>query len=259
MWINKKIIFGIILVLFLSACASKKIVSTAPVSEKELSRRDKKNVLEGIAANTLLFETFSTKAKTKLSLDNKSFNATLNIRIKHDEVIWISANAFLGIEAARIMITPDRIQIINRLQSTYIDKPFDYIYNFTSKELSFAELEDLFVGNSLNFYNNPTNIFLTQGDNYKITGSLEDLIYEISMGTDYNLTQTKLSENGKSQTLQFNYPKYGEVDSQSVPNAVNISLKAAKMNLAAEMKFEDISLNQDLSFPFTVPQQYKKI
>jgi len=259
MWIRKKKILGLILVLFLSACASKKIVSTTDMSEKEVSKKEKKNLLEGISENTLLFETFSTKAKTKLSLDNKSFNATLNIRIKHNEVIWISANAFLGIEAARIMITPDRIQIINRLQSTYIDKPFDYIYNFTSKELSFSELEDLFVGNSLNFYENPLNTIFSIGSDYKILGNLEDLVYEMSMGIDYSLKETKLSEANKEQTLQFSYQNYGQVDDQTIPNEVNINLKAAKMNLAAEMKFEDISLNQDLSFPFAVPERYKKI
>jgi len=259
MWINKKIILGLILALFLSACASKKIASTNDMNEREVSKREKKNLLEGIFDNTLIFETFSTKAKTRLSLDNKSFNATLNIRIKHNEVIWISANAFLGIEAARIMITPDRIQIINRLQSTYIDKPFDYIYNFTSKELSFSELENLFVGNSLNFYNNPSNTIFSQGSDYKILGNLEDLVYEMSMGADYNLKKTSLSENNKDQTLQFSYQNHSQVDEKTVPNEVNINLKAAKMNLEAEMKFEDISLNQDLSFPFSVPDRYKKI
>lgn len=259
MWINKKIILGLILILFMSACATKKIANTSNAIEKELSRKEKKNVLEGLTDNALLFETFSTKAKTKLSLDNKSFNTTLNIRIKHNEVIWISANAFLGIEAARIMITPDRIQIINRLQSTYIDKPFDYVYNFTSKELSFAELENLFVGNSLAFYSNPSNTFIGQGNDYKILGNLQDLVYEMIMGTDFNLKQTKLSEGNNSQSLNFSYQKRGQVDSKNVPLEVNINLKAAKMNMDAEMKFEDISLDQDLSFPFTVPDRYKKI
>src|SRR5690606_10107987 len=119
MLINNKMIFGLALVLFLGGCASKKAVTTGSNVEKEISRRDKKNLLNEISANTISFETFSTKAKTKLSLDNKSFNTNLTIRIKHDEVIWISANAFLGSEAARILITPDRIQIINRVQSTY--------------------------------------------------------------------------------------------------------------------------------------------
>lgn len=257
MWINKKIFLGLVIALFLSACASKKIASTGSLAEKEVSKRDRKNLMEEISSNTLLFETFSTKARTRLSLDDKSFNATLNIRIKHKEVIWISANAFLGIEAARIMITPDRIQIINRLQSTYVDKPFDYIYNFTSKELSFEELEDLFVGNSLDFYNNPLNTVVARANDYRIQGSIDELLYEMIVGPEYRLNQTKLTEG--TQTLQFDYSAYGETNLKSVPNALNIRLEAPKMKLDAELKYEDIQFDQDLSFPFTVPERYKKI
>lgn len=259
MSINIKTIVGFLLIIFLSACSAKKIATTTAINEKELSRKDKKALLDGIKSNELLFETFSTKAKTKLSLDDKSFNSTLNIRIKHNEVIWISATAFLGIEAARIMITPDRIQIINRLQSTYVDEPFDYIYNFTSRELSFQELESLFVGNSLNFYANPLNTIVIVNDNYKIFGEMDDLAFEMSLGSDYNLSQAKLSENNKNQTLQFNYPNYGMIQSQAIPNEVIINLKAPKMTIDAAMKYEDINLDQELSFPFAIPERYKKI
>ncbi|HUH19953.1 DUF4292 domain-containing protein [Albibacterium sp.] len=259
MWINKKIIAGVILLLFLSACSAKRVVSTSGGTVKELSRNAKKDLLSGVANSELVFNTFSTKARTQLSLDNKSFNATLNIRIKHNEIIWISANVFLGIEAARIMITPDRIQIINRLQGTYVDKPFDYIYNFTSKELSFEELESLFVGNSISFYSNPLNTFVGVDNQFKISGNLEDLAFEMDLGADYNLLQTKLSESNKSQTLQFSYPDYANIQSQAIPSTVNINLKAPKMDIDAAMKYEDTNLDQDLSFPFSVPERYKKI
>jgi hypothetical protein len=259
MWINKRTITGLLLLLFLSACSAKRMVSTPVGTAKELSRNEKRDLLTGIQNSELLFNTFSTKARTQLSLDNKNFNATLNIRIKHNEVIWISANVLLGIEAARIMITPDRIQIINRLQGTYVDKPFDYIYNFTSKQLSFEELEKLFVGNSIDFYSNPLNTVVGLNNQFKITGNLEDLAFEMDLGADYNLMQTKLSESNKSQTLQFSYPAYSTIQSQPVPNTVNINLKAATMNIDAAMKYEDTNIDQELSFPFTVPERYKKI
>src|SRR5690606_39018424 len=121
---------------------------------------------------------FITKARTKLNVDNKSFNATLNIRIKSKETVWISANAFLGIEAARIMITPERIQVLNRLQSTYIDRPFSYIYEFAGAEITFEDLENLFVGNLPAFYNNPANNHLIAANNYQITGNTASLGYE---------------------------------------------------------------------------------
>jgi len=259
MWTSKNSIIGAFLLLFVTACSTTKTVSTAGGSAKELSKKDKRSLVDAVSANALQYETFNTKAKTKLSVDNKSFSSTLNIRIKNNETIWISATAFLGIEAARIKITPDRIQILNRLQSTYIDKPFEYIYNYTTRELTFKELEDLLVGNTMDFYNNEFNQMLALDNSYLITGQLESLDFEMKFGENYSLKQTKLSEDNRSQTVQVDYNNYQEIESFRVPNQVKIGLKAEKVDLNAEMEYEDLRFNQSLEFPFSVPERYKKL
>lgn len=259
MWTSKNIVIGALLLLFVTACSTTKTVTTAGGSGKELSRKDKRDLVDAVSANLLEYQTFNAKAKTKLSVDNKSFNSTLNIRIKNNETIWISATAFLGIEAARIKITPDRIQIINRLQSTYIDKPFDYIYNYTTRELTFQELEDLFVGNTMGFYDNELNQMLGLGDSYLVSGKLENLDFEMEFEENYALKQTKLSESNRSQTMRIDYNDYNEIDSFTLPNQVKIGLKAEKIDLNAEMEYEDVRFNQNLEFPFSVPERYKKL
>lgn len=259
MWTSKNITLSVLLLLFLAACSTTKTVNTAGGAAKDLSKKNKREFLEAVAANTLEYETFNTKAKARLSIDNKSFNSTLNIRIKHNETIWISATAFLGIEAARIKITPDRIQILNRLQSTYIDKPFEYIYNYTTNELTFSELEDLLVGNTMGFYANDPNQTLALGTSYLILGELESLDFEMTFDENYSLKQTKLSEDSRGQTMRVDYGNYSEVESLRIPNQVKIGLKAEKIDLNAEMNYEDVHFNQDLEFPFSVPQRYKKL
>lgn len=259
MWTNRNVIIGIFLLLFTTACSTTKTVSTTGGVAKELSKKAKRDFMSAISANKLQYETFSTKAKTKLTLDNKSFNSTLNIRIKNNETIWISATAFLGIEAARIMITPDRIQIINRLQSTYIDKPFEYIYNYTARALTFNELEDLLIGNAMAFYDDEVNQILALEDSYLIMGQLENLDFEMKFGENYSLKQTKLSEESRSQRMQIDYKNFAEVEAFEVPKTVNISLVAKKADLNAEMEYEDIRFNKDVEFPFSVPTRYKRL
>lgn len=259
MWTRKYIGICAFFLLLVAACSTTKTVSTTAGAAKELSKKDKRSFVESVSANLLDYESFSTKAKTRLSVDNKSFNSNLNIRIKKGETIWISATAFLGIEAARIKITPDRIQIINRLQSTYIDKPFEYIYNYTTRELTFQELEDLFVGNSMSFYDNEINQTLALGENYLVLGELENLDFEMKYAANYYLQQTKLSEVNRSQSMQIDYDNYKEVDSFNVPGQVSIGLKAEKIDMNAEMVYEDVRFNQNLDFPFSVPERYKKL
>src|SRR5690606_40618446 len=99
MWTSKNSIIGAFLLLSVTACSTTKTVSTAGGSAKELSKKDKRSLVDAVSANALQYETFNTKAKTKLSVDNKSFSSTLNIRIKNNETIWISATAFLGIRS----------------------------------------------------------------------------------------------------------------------------------------------------------------
>ncbi len=259
MWTRKLILFGAVLILSAGACSSRKAANTSAGMAKELSKKETNALMEGIDNSRITYQSFNTKARTKLNVDNKSFNATLNIRIKNKEVIWISANAFLGIEAARIMITPDRIQIINRLQSTYVDRPFSYIYEFASRELSFEDLENLLVGNIPRFYENPESKHFIAANNYQITGTTPTLGYEIKLNPEFNILSALLSETSKDQNLLFSYESYQNVGERSVPAGVNLDLRAPKTKLNAIMSYDDISFNEQLSFPFQVPERYKKI
>lgn len=256
---NKKYPAIILLLLFLSSCAVKKpSVSKIEIGEA-VSRAEKKALITGLENTKILYTTFNGKAKTNLEVNNKSFNATLNLRIKHQESIWISVTAFLGIEVARILITPDRIQIINRLQSEYTDKPFDYIYNFTSDEMGFNDLENLLVGNKMRFAFNSDINFLHTSLGYEAQGNNGDLDFLMQFGKDYSLLQNKLYQQSTNQTLTSNYADFQEIAGLLVPKNIQILIMAEKLNLNAIMNYDNINLNQELSFPFQVPSGFKQI
>src|SRR5690606_13157953 len=75
------------------------------------------------------------RAKTRVEMGKSVHDVTLHVRIERDRAIWLSVTAILGVEAARILITPDSVKILNKLQGEYISKPFAYIYNYTNREL----------------------------------------------------------------------------------------------------------------------------
>src|SRR5690606_9829395 len=91
--------------------------------------------------------TFSGRAKTKIEMGKNIQDVTLNVRIERDKAIWLSVTAILGVEVARILITPDSVKILNKLQGEYIAKPFHYIYNYTNRGVTFAILQDLLMAN----------------------------------------------------------------------------------------------------------------
>jgi hypothetical protein len=244
--------------LILSACAVKKPKTSNIEVGKAVSSSEKKTLINQLEANQIIYSTFNGKAKTKLEINNKTFNATLNLRIKHQETIWISVTAFMGIEVARVLITPDRIKIMNRLQSEYTDKPFEYIYNFTGKEMGFDEVESLLVGNSLKFTFNPQADFFYTSLGFEVQGNYMDLDFVTQFGKDYTLLQNKFSQNGANQALTSNYDEFQEIMGQTIPRDVQILVKADKLELNAIMNYNNIGLNDELSYPFQVPSSFKQ-
>ena len=77
-----------------------------------------KDSLTGLINTPLNFTTFYGKAKADFSSERASGNVTVYIRMQKDSVIWISITGPLNIEGARVLITPDSVKIINKLEGT---------------------------------------------------------------------------------------------------------------------------------------------
>ena len=152
------------------ACRAKKeaapVVSTVPA---EVS--SKTESIRAITENAFGFKTLSAKAKIDFKLNNSSNGANLNLRIRNDEVIWMSITAIAGIEVARVMVTPDSIKVYNRLQGEYLAKPFSFISQYSNRKVDFKTLRNLIIGNS----------------NFKFNSKMKQLIYFMKRKTTQNL------------------------------------------------------------------------
>ena len=113
-------ILAVCCLLFLLSCKAKKPLAVRkPMADTTASVKaaDPRLLkINAIKSAQTVFNTFSGKARTKLTINGETNDVTLNIRIMRDKKIWVSITAIAGIEAARAIITPDSIMLINRLQ-----------------------------------------------------------------------------------------------------------------------------------------------
>ena len=172
-------------------------ITTKPAANPALAK------IAAIKSKQVAFNTFSGRAKTKLTFDGKSNDVTLNIRIQHGKKIWVSITALLGIEVARALITPDSIQVINRIQGVYIKKPFSYVYTYANREVNYLTVESLLVGNAINeLLNENSKIETAANGNTTISGSLQNLVYNLLIGSDFKVTRTSFANATARQSLQ---------------------------------------------------------
>lgn len=252
---------GILVLLLLTAfgCRTRKLtpVVVAPASAAEkITMLNKSEVLKQASGKQASFNTIHLKAKADLNINKNSNTVTMNIRMQKEKLIWISVSAPIIGEVARALITPDSIKIINKFESSYTRKPFSYIYQFTSKQVDFKTLQDIFVGNAMMGALSLSSQIDVNGEQTHIKGLLSDLAYLLIFNSNYNLIQSNLSDEKASQSLTVNYGDYKNIGEQEIPSAISIKSAAANKNIGMDLQYTYVGLNESLDFPFSVPKRY---
>ncbi len=213
--------------------------------------------MEAIRAVQTTFNTFSGKAHAALNISGNSYDVTLNIRIKRDERIWISVSV-LGIEGARMMITPDSVMMFERQHSTYVKQPFSYLKQSVGNEFNYKMIESALIGNAIPELLNENADLQSAPEGITITGSLQDFMYKLVTGPDMRVSQTNLDNHNAGQSLQLTNSTFIQVDTRVIPSQINISAADKEKTIKADLRYSKTVFDQPVEFPFTIPARYKE-
>ena len=161
MFIGRVINLGIVLLLLsIFSCKTKKAILSGPqISQQE--------AIDKLYNHNRNFEWFSAKGKMQFKSNVESGKGSINVRIRKDSVIWMNIKK-LGMEVARVLIEPDSIHIIYRLDRSFErGKLSDYTRSY-GLDLSFDKMQDFFVGNVI------------LGDSTKIESNIEEDFWHLS-------------------------------------------------------------------------------
>src|SRR5215213_2919594 len=149
---KKFLAIALLVSVIVIGCRSTKKIQTA-ISKKdttELVRVDNpkfdstgfiRDVYHKVINNRIDFNTFSAKIKVDYrGGDGKSYDFNAFLRMKKDSVIWVSVNAALGIEAFRVLITPDSVKVLNKLDKVAQLRSMDYLQELTQLPFDFYAL-----------------------------------------------------------------------------------------------------------------------
>lgn len=251
---NRYLFIFLSLGLLLGACKAKKI--RPQPAEQSAAEKDAAERLAAIKQGQVSFNTLAIKSKAMLSMNGNSNEVTINFRIVKDQKIWVSVTAIAGLEVARMQITPDSIFIINRLESTYIKKPFQYISNYTNEQINFGTLQSVLVGNIWDevFSQKPQIAVLE--NQLQLIGQSGSLAYRIRFNEIFKVTEISLQDTFSSQQLTVNYANFFLDADQIFPHQIKIQSAAGTNSVEADLKYTKIERDIALDFPFSVPKRF---
>ncbi|MHA4844084.1 DUF4292 domain-containing protein [Flavitalea antarctica] len=265
---------ALMFIVAITSCRSTKKLQTAiskrdslqvPVVESSADRKADsvrfiRQIFRTIDSNRVDFKTFSAKVKVDFEgKDGKKSDFNANIRLYKDSVMWISINALLGIEAFRVLITPDSVKVMNKVDKVIQLRSVSYLKEVAKIPFTFHDLQELLIGNPIYLDSNivsyrrePTGITLVSvGEVFKhfLTVSTNGFLPAQSKLDDINPVKTR--------TCYIGYGDYQMKNNKNFSAFRKITVvEASKLDI--ELQFKQIDFNVDLNIPFNIPRNYKK-
>jgi hypothetical protein len=254
---NFKLLFLGIAMLTFAACKSKKLVVAPPAVKIDTVNTGKAENLLLLKNNNISFLTLSLTGKAQLNMDGQENNVSVNIRMLKDKKIWMRVSAIANMEIARVLITPDSLLVLNRMQGVVLQKPFNYIHTYANREVTFKLLQDLLTGNAPEeFLGGDADLELQNGV-WLLKGTKNNLGFQILFNTLLKAGQTNLNHASAAQALKVVYGDYQKVNGSLFPSGMQLNSMSGTKKVDITFDFSKIESNVTLDFPFTVPKRFE--
>ncbi|MDF7812968.1 DUF4292 domain-containing protein [Hymenobacter sp. YC55] len=251
---SKRIALGLLIAATALSSCNRKIFPTT--SKQPSSARP---VPEAIRAKNVDFRFLSAKGKAQFEQQG----GNLNIRIRKDSVIWISAS-LIGFEGFRAYITQDSVQVLDKLHREYYAGDYAYLSKRLNVPVNFEMLQALLLGNYLAPISEQTAPKVTtegstQKVNYEQAGLLVEQLIELGQG---RVQQLAVRDTTTKNTVTVNYSDFQVLERNPSPFAHTATVTLQQGQTAPSkltITYRNVDVDKErLLFPFSIPKGYAR-
>ena len=234
----------------LQSCSKKITVFTRSTDAKDLNIK------------SLSFDYLTIKSKVEFKETHKTTNATAQIRMRKDSVIWFNLSGALGVQGVRGIITRDSVKILNKVEKKY----FTYDFKEVSKEfqfpIDFELIQAILVGDMPKPIEDG-NDAKSVGKKYIVKQNIDNFyITNYINKENMKLEEVNVTEKETDNSLKLLYKDFGTINEQGVPYSIFAALIHHNEfgELETQLTIDHIKLeasDKPIKFPFTVPKKYE--
>lgn len=238
---------SMVVVFLLSGCKKQQVFSD--------------NSGQKCVAKDAQFKYLSVKAKVKVDSEDLNQNFTLNLRIKKDEIIWLSASYI--IEGIRCYITPDSVRVIDRLKKQYYTYTFDDLSRQFNTRIDFQLLQSTLLGTLPKIKN--ADYAITSSQNECVL-TFQNNLFKLDnyiRNDIHKLSKLILKENATGNEMTLLYDDFKEDGKNIFPFNITSTIvennEGTKKTSSIELEYKKIKTSkQPIEFPFTVSDRYEQ-
>lgn len=247
-----------------SACTRRATPQTSPAAGASTPAMP-----AGVKASFTSFRYLTAKGKMQAELKGDKTSANVNLRVRRDSAVWLSAS-LLGIEGVRVLLTPDSVHVLNRLEKTYFVGSYAYLSRLLNVPVTFRQAQSLLLGDYLPAPSGVTPTVAPAAENgrqrvsYPAPGEAGLTIEQMLSVASGRLQQLKVSDAASAnRSLTVDYSDFRPLEGSDLPFAYNTFVQARQAGGAvstAAINYNKVDADRErLHFPFNVPRGYRRV
>ena len=254
--------FYILAVIFLVSCKSKavfvdtKTPATAVNADSALTSR---KIIQNHYNNKSDFSTLYIRASAKYMHEDDSQSVSAEVRIKKDEKILVSIRV-LGITMAKALITPKEVKYYEKINGTYFEGNYEALSQWLGTDLDFNKIQNMLIGRPIDDLTKGTYSFTETDKFYRLSAVEDQTEKSFSFEAEhFLLKKQEIIQPAKERSFEVNYPNFQDFASGIFPAGLKINALQKKGKTTITVDYNSIAFNEDLSFPYSVPDGYDRI
>ncbi|MCA8831869.1 DUF4292 domain-containing protein [Hymenobacter pini] len=248
---NRPVLVLLSALLLLGSCTRKLLPGKKPAATVPMP--------EAVKAANVDFRFLAAKGKAQFG--DQSGN--INVRIRKDSVIWISAS-LIGIEGGRIYITRDSVQVLDKLHKEYYAGDFAYLSQRLNVPVNFEMVQALLLGNYLappSAAVQPT--ITTEGSMQRINYEQAGLLVQQLVNLDRaRIQQLQVQVPANQNKLTVDYTDFRPLERSPQQFAYNTLVQVQQGQTpptTVTLTYRSVDVDKErLQFPFSVPKGYAR-
>ncbi len=255
---HKKLYKWIIIVFFgiLSGCVDNKASSSNPANLD----LDLKSVVKEIKQSENKFKNLRNRAKIQFDNGKTIQSINLNLRIKENEALWISASMLVPI--AKALITKNQFIFYEKFQRTYIDSPLNYKNKGVLPPVSIELIQNILFGKPVVKIDSRNWRIIQNPSQYVLTplNSLNNIQPTLFFNpTNFVLEEQRIYFRSINTLIVIEYDNFKTTNGKNIPIEVFMSIIQNGEISKITIEYSQIDFPENLTFPIEIPEGYRKI
>lgn len=257
--------YTILFVLILTSCST----SRNSLRNTMIGGLSGTEYMEKVIEWTPARENLTARAAIELNTGSSTpFSVNANMRIRRGEIIRISVAPFLGIEVARIDITPQKILAVDRMNKRYVELGFSEISSLLNTDLDFNILQSLILneiflpGKEKLSLSDTEKFSLTPSDNraqLQVKGTKRIGYSFFTSATDGRLEETVISLNGLPYSLHCQYDDFIMLGNDVFPQNIEMFSEGTDKRYSLKMNLSRIGEDSNWDAGTELSSKYRKM